>query len=217
MTGARCSARKKRTGEQCGSFPMANGKCRVHGGATPSGVALPQTKTGRYSKHLPTRLAARYEEARSDPDLLTLRDDIGLLDTRMGQVVGALDTGESKETWSALLAIWGTFEEQFQSLLDTGEPPEEMEATVSKVSALVRAGLSESYVWAEIRSLMKQRAELVANERQRMVQLQQMITSEQAMVLLASLVSTIKRHVHDRDALAAISAELGALALRPAR
>lgn len=196
---------------------MPNGVCYMHGGKSLAGVASGTFKAGRYSKHLPTRLAGRYEEARADPDLLTLRDDIGLLDTRMGQVIGALDTGESKETWTVLLSSWGTLEAQWQTLLDTGEPPDEMESTITQIGSLIRSGLSEAYVWTEIRSLMKQRAELVANERQRMVQLQQMITSEQALVLLGVVVDTVKRHVTDRDALAAISTELGTLALRQAQ
>lgn len=212
MTAAKCGARKKRSGEPCASFPMANGRCRVHGGATPSGVGLPQTTSGRYSKHLPTRLAARYEAARDDPDLLALRDDIALLDTRLGEVVGNLNTGESKAAWKALAMLWGSFSDGWQD-----RSVEDSERMIEQIGLVVQRGLSEAYVWDEIRSLIKQRADLVANERQRMVQLQQMITSEQAMVLLASLVDTVKRHVRDRNALAAISADLGKLALLPAR
>lgn len=33
----KCTAKAKRTGEQCRQLPMANGKCRFHGGATPRG------------------------------------------------------------------------------------------------------------------------------------------------------------------------------------
>lgn len=33
----KCSAMAKSTGEQCGQLAMANGKCRFHGGRTPSG------------------------------------------------------------------------------------------------------------------------------------------------------------------------------------
>ena len=217
MTQVVCSAHKKRSGERCRSFAMANGKCRVHGGATPSGHALPQTTHGRYSKQLPTRLAARYEEARSDPELLALRDDIALLDTRLASVVEALDTGESQEAWAVLGSAWRTFEEQWQTLLDTGEPPEEMERTVEQIGKIVTDGMSQGYIWNEIRGLLKERAALVANDRQRLVQMQQMITAEQALVMLGSIVDTVKRHVRDRDTLAAISAELGKLALQPAR
>jgi hypothetical protein len=188
----------------------------MHGGATPKGIASPQTMSGRYSKYLPTRLIDRYEQARSDSALLTLRDDIGLLDTRIGQVVTALDTGESREAWVALLAGWTRLEEQFQALLDTGETPEDMEQTVTSVGTLIRHGLSEGYVWTEIRGLLKERAELVANERKRLVEMQQVMTAEQAMTLMAAVADTVRRNVHDRDALAAISDDLNRLvALEP--
>lgn len=212
-----CGA-KTRKGDRCHTRAvMANGRCRMHGGSTPSGVALPQTTHGRYSKQLPTRLAGRYEDARADPDLLGLRDDVALLDTRMATVVAALDTGESREAWAMLGSAWASFEEQWQTLLDTGEPPDEMEDTVTAISKIVRDGASQGYVWNEIRGLLKERAALVANERQRVVQLQQMITAEQALVMLGAIVDTVKRHVRDRSVLAAISAELGKLALQPAR
>lgn len=208
----KCNARRKNGQGHCASFAMSNGKCRVHGGASLSGLASPALVSGRYSKHLPTRLIGRYQQAVSDPDLLALRDDIGLLDTRIGQVVSALDTGESKEAWGSLLSIWSTFEEQFQSLLDNGEPPEEMEATVSKVSTLIRSGLSEAYVWGEIRGLLKERADLVANERKRMVELQQYVTAEKAMLFVTAVMDSVRRNVSDRDALAAISADIGRMA-----
>ena len=32
---ARCNAKSKRTGKQCGKHAMSNGKCYFHGGATP--------------------------------------------------------------------------------------------------------------------------------------------------------------------------------------
>lgn len=212
MTGPRCTAHKKRSGDPCGSFPMANGKCRVHGGATPSGFAAPQTKAGRYSKHLPTRLAERYETARADPDLLALRDDIALIDSRLGEVVANLNTGESKAAWTLLSGAWAQFADRWKDM-----PPDDMERAVVQIGEVIRRGLSETYVWEEIRGLVKQRADLVANERMRLVQLQQMITSEQALTMLGVIVDTVRRHVRDRDALAAISADLGKLALLPAR
>ncbi|SES44295.1 HGGxSTG domain-containing protein [Rhizobium sp. NFR03] len=44
-----CTAKAKRTGEQCRQLPMTNGKCRFHGGATPRGdkfhvTSLPSAK-----------------------------------------------------------------------------------------------------------------------------------------------------------------------------
>lgn len=190
---------------------MDNGRCHKHGGATPVGFGLPQTVTGRHSKYLPTRLIGRYQEAVSDPELLALRDDIGLLDTRIGQVVAALDTGESRESWVALMAAVSSLEDQWQKLLDDGEPPEAMERTVESIGRLVRQGLSEGYVWSEIRGLLKDRAGLVASERSRLVELQQYVTSERALLFVHAVMASVKQHVSDRRALAAISADLARL------
>lgn len=208
----RCTARRKNGQGHCTSFAMANGKCRVHGGASLSGLASPVLVSGRYSKHLPTRLIGRYEAALSDPELLALRDDVSLLDTRIGQVVAALDTGESRECWVALMATVSTLEDQWQKLLDDGEPPEEMERTIESIGRLVRAGLSEGYVWSEIRGLLKERAALVASEQKRLVDMQQYVTAEKALLFVSAVMDSVRRHVHDRDALIAISADLGRLA-----
>lgn len=207
----KCGARRKNGQGNCTSFAMANGKCRVHGGASLAGIASPQYISGRYSKFLPTRLIGRYQQAMTDPDLLALRDDISLLDTRIGQVVAALDTGESKETWVAMLAAVSKLEEQWQQFLDSGEPPEQMERTVESIGTLVRSGLSESYVWNEIRGLLKERAELVANERKRLVEMQQYVTAEKAMLFVGAVMDSVRRNVSDRDALAAISGDLARL------
>src|SRR4051812_27426822 len=61
----KCGARS-RIGGSCQQPGMANGRCRLHGGKTPSGVASPNLVHGRFSKDLPTRLLARFEEALSD-------------------------------------------------------------------------------------------------------------------------------------------------------
>jgi hypothetical protein len=42
-----CGARN-RSGSPCQARPMPNGRCRMHGGATPGGVASPHFKQGRY-------------------------------------------------------------------------------------------------------------------------------------------------------------------------
>lgn len=214
MAQARCTARKKRTQEQCGSFAMANGKCAVHGGKSLGGIAQPRFSTGRYSKYLPARLAGRYEEAASDPELLALKDDIALLDTRIASTVAALDTGESREAWSSLFALWQGLDRDMQALLDDGETPESMEPTVAALGETIKRGLSEGYVWAEIRGLLKERAALVAGEQKRLVDMQQYVTATQALGFVAAVMASVRKHVSDRSALAAIGADLTQLSLR---
>src|SRR5687768_8325822 len=95
----RCNA-KNRQGEQCGNHAVnGTSKCKFHGGASLVGIASPTFKTGRYSKHLPTRLAARYAEALNDPQLLELRDEIALVGTRQSELLSHLDSGLALQRW----------------------------------------------------------------------------------------------------------------------
>lgn len=210
-----CTAKSKRTGDPCQRPPIQGRTvCYHHGGMTLQGIASPTFKTGRYSKYLPNRLLERYREALDDPELLALKDDIGLLDTRIGQVVAALDTGESRESWLVLSEAWSQLDQEMAMLLDEGEVPETMERTVASLGQTIRNGLSEGYVWSEVRGLLKERQALVAGEQKRLVEMEQYVTATQAMGFVASVMASVKRHVHDRDALAAVAADLTRLSLR---
>lgn len=192
---------------------MSNGKCAVHGGKSLAGIAQPGFKTGRYSRYLPARLVGRYEEAAADPELLALKDDIALLDTRIAQTVAALDTGESADAWSSLFALWQQLDQDMSALLDSGETPEAMERTVAALGETIRSGLSQGYVWGEIRGLLKERAALVAGEQKRLVDMQQYVTATQAIGFVAAVMASVRRHVRDRDALAAIGSDLTQLSV----
>lgn len=79
-----CAAKTKQTGKRCKkSVTPGREVCRLHGGATPRGIDSPHFKHGRYSKAMPDRLLEQYETSRRDPDLITMRDDISLIDTRI--------------------------------------------------------------------------------------------------------------------------------------
>src|SRR5262249_51325510 len=86
-----CGARGKRSGKPCQRAPMANGRCPIHGGKTPVGVAASRFKHGRYSKHLPQGLRNKYKAALSDPRLTSLKDELAIQVTRLNQLFEALD------------------------------------------------------------------------------------------------------------------------------
>lgn len=86
-----CGAKKK-SGSPCRMSAMPNGRCRLHGGKSPSGIAHPGFKTGRYSKDIPTRLSKGYQAALSDPDLLQLNDEIRLTDSLMSELLERFDS-----------------------------------------------------------------------------------------------------------------------------
>src|SRR2546429_446360 len=134
-----CGAKSKRAGRPCQAPAMPNGRCHKHGGATPSGLASPQFRDGRYSKYLPTGLLERYATAVQDPDLLALRSDISLVDARLSQLVERLKSHESSAIWKALA--------EALAKLDAASEWTEQEAAKASLKALVRRGAQAYPQW----------------------------------------------------------------------
>lgn len=203
-----CGA-KTRSGKPCQNRPMANGRCRMHGGSTPNGFGLPQTKTGRYSKYLPGRMLEHYADAINDPELLNLRQEIALAEARITDLLSRVDSGESGKLWKQARAAW----QQLNQARNEGDLNAEAEAA-DKLSHLLVRGQADYTVWHEVMVMIEQRRKLVESERRRLVDMQQMITAEQAMALVSAIIDTVRRNVSDRDTLAAIQGELTQLITR---
>jgi len=78
--------------------PAPNRGCYHHGGKTPVGWDLPQTKDGEYSKHLRLEpLREEYERMLDSKKLSSLSDDIALLKARIKEIVGQYGGGASRE------------------------------------------------------------------------------------------------------------------------
>ena len=185
---------------------MTNGRCRLHGGKTPRGLASPHFKHGRYSTALPDRLLARYAAAAADPDLIVLRHDIALVDALIADVLLRLDSGESGALWRALREATDQFEARRRAR-DTAGAGESLE----EILALVRRGDADGAVRREVLEHLDQRRKLAAEERKRLAELQASITAERAMALVAAIVGVVRSHVHDQALLAAIAADVGGL------
>lgn len=199
----RCGA-KTRGGTPCQRRPVAGSKrCRLHGGRTPRGEALPQFKHGRYSKSLPSRLTARYQEAMNDPELLNLRAEVALVDTLLADRLAALDTGGGSAVFKELVTTW----KQLLRLQAAGRT-KEAGVVLTEIGQLIDAGHQHAGVLEDIARLIDQRRKLVDSEQRRLVAMQQMLTTEQAMTFVSVVMGAVKAHVSDRDALAAISAEI---------
>ena len=188
---------------------MPNGRCRLHGGKSLGGLASPTFKHGRYSRVLPARLAARYDEATTDPALLELRADVALLDARLSDVLGRVDTGESG-------ALWTTLQNHRRDVLAAKRAGDSVAQAVALNALLetVGQGHADYRAWAEIGALLEQRRKLVESERKRLIEAQQTLTVEKAMLLIGAISGIIKAHVHDRAILAAIGRDIEGLVSR---
>lgn len=197
-----CGA-KTRSGEPCKRPPMPNGRCDKHGGKSLAGIAAPGFKHGRYSKYLPDGLLERYQAARSDPDLLALRDEIALIDVRLGQLLEFATTGEHERLWPMLKEAYGELRKAIQA-----KDPSAMVGELGILESLINGGADRYGAWVELDRVIEQRRKLVETERKRLVEMQQMITAERAMVLVAVLQESVRKHVRDPQVLAAIASDI---------
>ncbi len=178
-------------------------RCRRHGGSTPRGMASPKWKTGTYSKDLPSRLATRYEEALSDPELLATRDDIAIITTRVSDLLKKLDTGESEKRWELLKDTY-TDLIQHMRVNEWGEVAEDLKT----MSNIINSANSDFEIWHEISGAIMIRKNLAESERKRLIEMKQIITTEQAMALMAFIVATVRKNISDPMVLSAITTEI---------
>lgn len=202
----RCGA-KTRSGAPCKRAPAAGRtRCRMHGGATPVGPALPQFKHGRYSKYLPGGLITRYGESLEDERLVELRDDIALIDVLLSQVVEGAGTGlDVLEQLKELVNAVAFFARV------RGDAEHE-DAAFQRLLAAEQDAKSETLeAWSSALGLVERRRRLVQTESRRLVALQQTITVERALALVAGIAGVVAAHVTDRRQLADISRDVALL------
>jgi hypothetical protein len=207
---SQCTAKSKRSQQRCRKASSPGKRvCHMHGGKTPAGYGLPQTTSGRYSKVIPLRLAQRYAEARASPVLLSLRDDLAACEARIGDLFLRVDTGESGAVWQAL----GTALDALNRAM-SGNDLAAMQTHLATLRQLITAGNDDRAAWQEIQALWETRCRLTQTETKTLMTMQQMISTEQLMVMMGVITDTIQRAVtthaeHDcaRAILADISTE----------
>ena len=197
-----CGA-KTRSGQPCKSPAMDNGRCRMHGGKHPKGMAHYNYKEGKYSKALPQRMREAYQDAIDDPQLLEQRAQVAILDARLLDLLSRVDTGESGALWQALKER--RLEQRAARMV--GDIAKQT-AAINAILELIDRGHADYRAWSELQSVLEQRKRLIESERKRLVEMQQMVTSQQAMGLISAIIESVRRNVTDRAALAAIQTDI---------
>jgi hypothetical protein len=196
-----CAAKSKQTGRQCKKQAVPGKRvCRIHGGATPVGIASHAFRHGRYSKYLPTNMLPRYRQAYDDPNLLALNEEIALVDARLADLLVRVDQGESGALW---LELRSAHHDLLQARHDTAK----LAAALERIGNLIQRGATDTSFSKEIGEQIEQRRRLVESERRRLVELQQYMSYEQALGMAQALLEAIRTHVEDRKVLSAISTE----------
>lgn len=197
-----CGA-KTRHGSSCQRAAGPNGRCNLHGGKALAGAASPRFKSGDYSAYMPERLRERFAAAQDDPELLSVRDDIALARARITDLLERVDSGEAGTLWRQA----GKLLRDFHRANGREDAADRQMAILAELEQTVGEGVNDYAAWDEVLKQQQLLLKLSEAERKRLVELQQVMTVEQAMVLLAQITDIVQRHVTDRTTRAAIAAE----------
>jgi hypothetical protein len=187
---------------------MENGRCRIHGGKTPKGIASPHFKTGRYSKAMPTALIESYDRARTDKEALNFIDDIALIDAMVLANLPKLETRESGKAW---IAIKKSITELRKSFAD--EDYGRCLVTVDEMVDIINEQVLHYATEDELRTSLEQRRKLVESEQKRRVAMEQMVDSQDAMTIVTAMLQSVKENVSDPNQLTAIQSTFTRLTL----
>lgn len=192
---------------------MANGRCDVHGGKSIHGIAHHNYKDGRTSKYpkVPKIILEGYEALQSDPELLNLSDDAALLAARVNQLLGRLESGEAKERWRLVKEAWRTFRtaQKMQDQITMAD-------MVKNLDFLLSGDPHDYLVWDDIIKTMKEYRATAAQEQKRRLEMNALISVEEALAFAGQILTIVKDNVSDPKELTAIRMEAQlALAMRP--
>ena len=179
-------------------MPMNNGRCKLHGGMSTGRPLI----HGRRSKFLPRRLAERVEEGISDPNLISVLEDVALIDALISEECENLGEDKPAELWTEATELFQTYDR-----LRAGSVEERAKAAGAYIGlkAILEKGEGLYRRIGRIMTMTEQKRKLSETEMKRLVHLKQFVSVVELAVFAAKLQALISETVKDkkeRDALA---------------
>lgn len=193
-----CGA-KTRKGTPCQGLAMENGRCRMHGGNQPKGMASPNWKHGRYSKHMGTRLGPLAYEAAHDPNLLDLTELVAVYQVRIQEALELLGTsGFTAETAEKIVKVWGDFRlAQDIAVQNRNVGQARMIQAANEMDALVASLGNQADVWRELDLAAINLKKLAESERKRRIEAHSLIPVTAANNFAYEIMLLVRQEISD--------------------
>jgi hypothetical protein len=210
-----CGAKLRNKDATCRSTQlMLNGRCRLHGGKTPSGIASPHHKHGRFSRVMPRPLADRFEENKADRDLVSNREQLALVNTLLEQRLKEIYEGCPPQAWKLASKLAREYEEARGAFVSanqeagTAEPPRDPEEIFLQLKSLLAQGIKTSEAFELTEKMLEAHRKAVDTEYKLLKENQNRMDVSEVRVIAARLVDSVKRHVKDPEILRLIQGDL---------
>ena len=205
----KCQGRK-RNGDPCPQPALVGrDRCKMHGGKQPRGIL-----NGRYgkmkpgstrlpgqtSKYIPTKLAADYRRAQTDPERLSLLHEISTWSAREQELLKRLSPHDAGTAWAQVDVAWGQMEHA-KAALDTAQAQKDIpgmraayhqfQAALDQGSTGIATARQDYGLWREIKDVHTMLAHLRTQEHKRLLDLQKYWNSEQVAMRFGQILHAI--------------------------
>jgi len=141
---------------------------------------------------MPAGLRETYEAFAQDPDLVSLRDDIAVLDARIAELLQSTAEIPTVKMWKNLLGIANDLQTE-----EARQDPDLLLALTDELIEQVEQGIEATSAWSDVVDLIEQRRKLVDTESRRTHRDDTSLSAEQAALLVTRMADTVLR-VFDR-------------------
>lgn len=179
---------------------FGQGRCSFHGGKSKRGIHHYNFKTGKYCEVMPDHLVEHYEKLMEDGDLLSLREDVGVMTSL---VMDAFR--DMKENYYSSVQYFKLMKRGFQELdlllkSYSDEVPDSLVNKLNEIKFTFMEAQSEHHKKSELMNMMDQKRKLAESERKRLLEAHQLFSAEQMMTVMAAVLSIIRENVPDMQA-----------------
>lgn len=197
-------------GEPCGNTALKGSHfCKSHGGNALKGPEHPKFIHGKYSRYLRRDILDAYLRFREQEDMYTQVEEIALLDARISLLVEGLDNKDGLRLFDNLADIMLDMQEMVKTEEEIKH--KDMQMVADRLSSVVSEAKSERRRWQEVYDVMDIRRKLIESDRKRMLEQQEYLTKQQALMMITSVMSIIHNNIEDAAALRTIRAQLDEL------
>lgn len=206
-----CDTPRKR----CANHPSVkgkNGRCRFHGGNSPSGLAHYNYQGKGWSKNLPARLLEYYQDSMNDPELLNFAPSISLLNMRREDLLSRLNKDAAYTVWEKLRLAYSRFAKARRSGNKPGAA-QEMSDALEEMEELILKGATEGLIWREVLVVEEQLRKARLAEIKRRQIAETVISESQFKELLGFIVMSIQTRVKNEDDRMAVLGDISSLRL----
>lgn len=199
-----CSAKSRQNpGTRCHNYPMAgSARCRMHGGKNLRGIAHPNWQGGKRPERLVESLPDRMKEAgiraAEDPTLGALRGQMAVLEARLIDLLGKVDTEAAGQIWMLLGEALADRDRCTVGTVNWKEAD-------ARIQQLIRDGMTQQMTWEEIRHTTDLSRKLSESEHRRLERLRAMIPADRALAALDAVLTSVRDVVDEQDKLDYIS------------